>query len=263
MNKTYFYKDMEVFYTEAGSSDKPAIVLLHPAFGDHTMFKHQTAYFEKNYYVIAVDMVAHGKSQPNKARVDMSDMPDIVAGILDAQGIGKAHVVGVSLGSIVAQAVAAAFPERVLSVTIVGGYSIHKDNKHIQKEQRKAIYKWLFYMLISMKKFKAHVVDTVIYSQESRELFTRAISGFTRRSFMYMGGMERFFVDRPEPVSYPLLILCGEHDTPLALEAGERLHSLEPGSHYTVIKDAGHCANIDNPEAFNAELESFLKHVDG
>ena len=117
-------------------------------------------------------------------------------------------------------------------------------------------------MLISMKKFKAHVVDTVIYSQESRELFVQAISGFSRRSFMYMGGMERFFTDIAAPVSYPLLILCGEHDTPLALEAGQRLFELEPGSRYTVIKDAGHCANIDNPDAFNVELGAFLKHVD-
>ncbi len=262
MNKTLAYKDMEVFYSEEGSPGKPVIVFLHPAFGDHTMFTHQMAYFAKDYHVIAVDMVSHGKSQPRKVRVDMSHMPDIIAGILDASGVGKAHLAGVSLGSIVVQAVAAAFPERVLSVTIVGGYSIHKDNKHILKEQRKAIFKWLFYMLISMKKFKAHVVETTIYSQESRELFTQAISGFSRRSFMYMGGMERFFVDTDAPVSYPLLILCGEHDTPLALEAGQRLHRLEPGSRFTLIQDAGHCANIDNPEAFNAELRAFLKHVD-
>ncbi len=262
MNKTFLYKDMEVFYTESGSPEKPAVVFLHPAFADHTMFKHQIAYFEKNYYVITVDMVAHGKSQPNKAKVAMSDMPDIVAGILDASGIVKAHLAGVSLGSIVAQAVASAYPERTASVTIVGGYSIHKDNKHIQQAQRKEILRWVFMMLTSMKKFKAHVVDTVIYSQESRELFVQAISGFSRRSFMYMGGMERFFTDIAAPVSYPLLILCGEHDTPLALEAGNRLAALEPGSRFVVIKDAGHCANIDNPDVFNPELETFIKGID-
>ena len=71
MNKSLLYKDMEVFYTVSGSIDKPAIVFLHPAFGDHTMFTHQIAYFEKNYYVITVDMVAHGKSQPRKEKVTM------------------------------------------------------------------------------------------------------------------------------------------------------------------------------------------------
>ncbi len=262
MNKAYLYKDMEVFYTESGSPEKPAIVFLHPAFADHTMFKHQTAYFDKDYHVITVDMVAHGKSQPRKHRVDMDSMPDILAGILDASGIVKAHLVGVSLGSIVAQAMASAYPERTASVTIVGGYSIHKDNKHIQQAQRKEMLRWVFMMLTSMKKFKSYVVEVSTYSDEAKATFTKAISGFTRRSFMYMRGMERFFVDMAEPVSYPLLILCGEHDTPLALEAGKRLSALEPGSCFIVIKDAGHCANIDNPDVFNPELETFIKGIE-
>lgn len=256
--KVFAYKDMEVFYWTAGNPGKQAIILLHPAFGDHTMFKYQIPHFEKDYYVIAVDMVAHGKSQPRKVRVDMRDMPDIIAGILDACGIEKAHLVGVSLGSLVVQAVAHAYPNRTASVTIVGGYSIHKDNKHILKAQRKEILRWGFYMLTSMKKFKAQVVNTTMYSEEGRAMSTQAISRFTRRSFMYMGGMERFFVDIDTPVSYPLLIICGEHDMPLALDAAQRLAALEPDSQLVVIKDAGHCANIDNPSVFNTALEAFL-----
>lgn len=256
--KALAYKDMKVFYWTAGNSERQAVVFLHPAFGDHTMFKHQISHFKKDYYVIAVDMVAHGKSQPCKDRVDMRDMPDIIANILDGCGVEKAHLVGVSLGSLVVQAVAHAHPDRAASVTIVGGYSIHKDNKHILRTQRKAILRWGFYMLTSMKKFKAHVVNTTMYSEEGRTISTQAITSFTRRSFMYMGGMDRFFVDNDAPVSYPLLIICGEHDTPLALDAAQRLNVLEPGSKLAVIKDAGHCANIDNPISFNAVLDTFL-----
>jgi 3-oxoadipate enol-lactonase len=258
MNKTFTYKDMDIFYSEAANPGKPAIVFLHPAFGDHTLFKHQMIHFEKDYHLIAVDMVAHGKSQPRKENVIMSDMPDIISGILDASGVMKAHLVGVSLGSIVAQATAAAYPERTASITIVGGYSIHKDNKHIQKAQRKEILRWAWYMLTSMKKFKAYVTSVSTHTDEGKAAFTKAISVFTRRSFRFMGGMERFFVDNDAPVAYPLLILCGEYDAPLALEAGERLAALEPGSRLAVIKDAGHCVNIDNPEAFNTELEAFI-----
>lgn len=261
--RTFAYQDMQVSCWTAGKPDGPAIVFLHPAFGDHTMFKHQIPYFGESYFVIAVDMVAHGKSQPRKARVDMGRMPEIIAGILDACGVEKAHLVGVSLGSIVSQAVAAAYPERTASVTIVGGYSIHKDNKHIQKAQRKEMLRWVWYMLTSMKKFRAHVVGVSSGSAEGQAVFTQAISGFTRRSFQFMGGMNRFFVDMDAPVPYPMLILCGEHDTPLALEAGKRLARLEPNSRFVVIEKAGHCANIDNPPAFNAELAGFLHGIRG
>jgi pimeloyl-ACP methyl ester carboxylesterase len=256
--KVFSYKDMEVYYWTAGSPEKQAIVFLHPAFGDHTMFKHQMAHFEADYYMIAVDMVAHGKSQPHRDRVDMGCMPDIITGILDACGVKRAHLVGVSLGSLVAQATAYAHPERAASVTIVGGYSIHKDNAHIKKAQRKEMMRWVLYMLTSMDKFKAHVVSVSIKSDEGKALFTQAISSFTRKSFMYMGGMERFFVDADSPVPYPLLIMCGEHDTPLALDAAQRLNALEPGSELIIVKDAGHCANVDNPSVFNEALEAFL-----
>ena len=122
--------------------------------------------------------------------------------------------------------------------------------------------RWTWYILTSMKKFKAYVVRVSTYSQEAKEAFTQAINVFTRRSFMYMGGMERFFVDADAPAPYPLLIVCGEHDTPLALEAGKRLSALEPHSRFAVIKDAGHCANIDNPAMFNKELGAFLNSLD-
>ena len=255
------YQDMPVSYWTAGKPNKHAILFLHPAFGDHTMFGYQVPYFEKDYFVIAVDMVAHGKSQPRKTRVNMGCMPEIIVGILDALSVEKAYLVGVSLGSLVSQAFASVYPERTLSVTIVGGYSIHKDNKHIQKAQKKEMLRWVWYVLTSMRKFKAYVVDMSVGSAGGKAVFAKAISSFTRRSLRYMGGMERFFVDKSTLVPYPMQIMCGEHDTPLAIEAAKRLSSLEPHSSFAVIENAGHCANIDNPSAFNEELRLFLHSI--
>lgn len=260
-HRTFFYQDMPVSYWTAGKPDKHAVLFLHPAFADHTMFEYQIPYFERNYFVIAIDMVAHGKSQPRKARVDMSCMPEIIVGILDGLGVEKVYLVGVSLGSIVSQAFATVYPERTASVTIVGGYSIHKDNKHIQKAQRKEVLRWVWYVLTSMEKFKAYVVDMSVRSAEGKAIFTEAISSFTRRSLRFMGGMERFFVDKSTPVPYPIQIMCGEYDTPLALEAGKRLTCLEPHSWFAGIENAGHCANIDNPSAFNEGLRLFLHSI--
>jgi len=42
------------------------------------------------------------------------------------------------------------------------------------------------------------------------------------------------------------------------METAQRLHALEPGSQFAMVKDAGHCANVDNSASFNAVLESFL-----
>lgn len=255
--KTYTYKDMNVFYASAGDATNDAMVLLHPAFGDHRIWKHQLMHFSKDYFVIAVDMVGHGKSQVNRQRVTMGEMPEIVKGILEAHGKTSAHLVGVSLGSLVAQGVAYVYPELAKSVTVVGGYSIHKNNAHIAKAQRKEMGKWIMKVLFSMKRFRQYIVDVSVHSAEGKAAMTDGAALFTRSSFRAMSGTDRFMQPVEEKMLYPLLAIAGEHDMPLAIEAAQQLAKDEDGR-YEMISDAGHCTNIDAPSAFNEALEGFI-----
>lgn len=49
------------YYTQ-GNPSSPALVFLHPAFGDHTCFHHQVEPFAADYHVIALDLLGHGRS---------------------------------------------------------------------------------------------------------------------------------------------------------------------------------------------------------
>lgn len=256
--QTYTYKDMNVFYASAGDAANGAIVLLHPAFGDHRIWKHQLAYFSKDYFVIAVDMVGHGKSQVNRQSVTMGEMPEIVKSILEAHGKTNAHLIGVSLGSLVAQGVAYVYPELAKSVTVVGGYSIHKNNEHIAKAQRKEMGKWIIKILFSMKRFRKYIVDVSVHSAEGKAAMTDGAALFKRSSFRAMSGTDRFMQPMDEKMPYPLLAIAGEHDMQLAINAAQQLAMDEDGR-YEMITGAGHCANIDAPEAFNEVLEGFVQ----
>ena len=64
-------------------------------------------------------------------------MSPYIAEILDTEQIEKIHVVGVSLGALIAQDFALKFPQRILSLTGLGGYNINKEQKEIAKAQRK------------------------------------------------------------------------------------------------------------------------------
>ncbi len=256
--KTYAYKDMTIRYTVAGAPKRGAILFLHPAFADSRVFEKQAAFFQGDYLVITADMPGHGGSPLRREQVDTGHMPDIAAGILKECGVSKAHLVGVSLGSLVAQGVAQVYPALAASVTVVGGYSIHKDNEDTLRAQKKEILKWLWQMVVSFEALKRRMVLSSAASEEGRAVLAESVSGFTRRSFRGMGGMNRLFVRRDEPVEYPLLIITGGKDMPLALEAGRRLAAMEPSATHKIIDNAGHCANIDEPEAFNAILSAFL-----
>ncbi len=68
----------------------------------------------------------------------------------------------------------------------------------------------------------------------------------------------RFDVRRSaERLTTPTLVLCGERDR-LNLPLSRSLATLLPNARFETIPDAGHIANLDNPEAFNAAVSAFL-----
>ncbi|MBO9596474.1 MAG: alpha/beta hydrolase [Cohnella sp.] len=255
------FQSAHIAYEIAGASDSPAVVLLHPAFADRRIFEHQIKAFSERYRVIAIDMPGHGDTSTKGTRVTLKDAPAIIESILLENGIGECHLIGVSLGGLVAQAFADRYPERVRSVTVVGGYSIHRPSDKIKKAQRREALKWLFYIAFSMRKFKSYVLSVSCFTKQGRSLFERGIRRFERKSFAAMSGIDRLFRSKDTAVAYPLFIMAGEHDLPLALETAEEWHAVEPNSELDVIAGAGHCANADKPEAFNERMLTFLLNV--
>ena len=257
--KSFEFKEMDFHYWTVGSSKNEALVLIHPAFADHNIFIEQFNRFKDQYFIVSMDMIGHGKNQKGKSSVTIGDMPEIISKVLISSGVGKCNVVGVSMGSLIAQGFADKYPEKIKSVTIVGGYSIHKDNREIQKKQGREMFRWLGYMLFSMKRFRDYIVDVSVNSDKGKAVFREGAGKFKRSSILGMQGMDRIFRKTDKPIGYPLLIICGEYDLEITKNAGRSLEILEPSSKYIEIRDAGHCANIDNPDEFNKVLKEFIK----
>ncbi|MCX7791855.1 MAG: alpha/beta fold hydrolase [Chloroflexaceae bacterium] len=150
-----------LWYDTQGNPTNPALVFLHPAFGDHTCFHHQVEPFASDYHVIALDLLGHGRSQVRSGNVTVERTADLLAEILPAEGHTWAHLVGVSLGSLIAQHFAHRFPDMARTITVVGGYSIFGDNSAIVKAQRSEMFKWLFLMLFSMDRFRRYVEEVI------------------------------------------------------------------------------------------------------
>lgn len=112
----------EISYDAAGSG--PAVVLLHGSALSKAIWR-GLGYVRalEGFTVVRVDLRGHGRSgkpdHPNAYRMPRHT-GDVLA-VLDAEGIGPAHVVGYSLGSRVAFSLAAGAPDRVISLTALGG----------------------------------------------------------------------------------------------------------------------------------------------
>lgn len=257
-NKVLEKKGYSVNYFVSGNRGGEAIVFLHPAFGDHWCFDKQIDYFSKAYCVITIDMLGHGLTGVGKSKDKISSTPIHISEILKQENIEKVHIVGVSLGSLLAQDFALKYPEKVSSLTALGGYNINKEQKEVVKSQRNEIFKWLFKMIFSMDAFRHYTATTTVINSIEQARFYESAKRFTRKSFVVMSGLDGLITNREVQRNYPLLILSGEKDVELALNLAKQWHKEDPDSKMYIIENAGHCANMDNSEKFNEILMDFI-----
>lgn len=249
-----------VHYFVSGKPEGQTILFLHPAFSDHSCFDRQIDYFSSEYRIITVDMLGHGLTNKSNSKDKITMMSPYIAEILDAEQIEKIHVVGVSLGALIAQDFALKFPQRILSLTGLGGYNINKEQKEIFKAQRNEVFKWLFKMIFSMTAFRKYIAECSVIGKNEQAHIYESSKNFSRSSFSVMRGMDGLIASRPNiEYPYPLLILAGEKDIPPAVTAAKSWHQDIPTSQFEIIQNAGHCANLDNALEFNKRLMSFLQ----
>lgn len=256
------YKEVPITYYTNQNKDKETLLFLHAAFSSSKAFEDQYQHFKDSYNIILIDMPGHGETGPNKKRVNFKSIEDITYQILKQENVSSVHIIGVSLGSLVAQAFAYKYPDIISSVVVIGGYSIHKDYQKVLKEQKKEQRRWMPAMLFSFNnKFKKNTVTQAAYTKEGIDKFLHSMNDFKFSTFMTMDGANSFFVDMQAPVAYPILVVYGEHENQITLEAGKTFVSKEPNAEVVYVEGAGHCVNLDQNDKFNTILNSWLiKH---
>lgn len=258
-HKTLKMDGYEIHYNVSGKENNDLIVFLHPAFSDHRVFDQQIDFFSKNYRVITIDLIGHGLSKAKKSKDKIDVSSEHIAKILEIKGFDKAHIVGISMGSLIAQYFALEYPEKIKTLTALGGHNINKENKEVAKAQRSYNLSLIFRAIFSMKAFRKMTAENICKSEKGQALFYETTSHYERKSFMVMQGLQNVIKDRKNiKTEYPTLILTGEFDIELAKKMSKEWHTDLENSEYFIIENAGHCANIDKPLVFNKVVKEFI-----
>ncbi len=246
-HKTILSEGNIIHYYTSGEQEKPAVLFLHPAFSDHTCFYRQVDFFAREFRVITI-----GASKVSNPKQKIDSSIEHIREVMRAEDIDAMHLVGVSMGSLIAQYFALLHSDKTLSLTCLGGYTINRVDKDMAKSQRKEMLGWMVRVIFSMDAFRRHVGSVSVVKKAEQIKFYESAQGFTRKSFSVMSGLGKLTKERPTPArNYPLLILSGEKDIDLAKQMAMSWHTEEPQSTFYIIEDAGHCANMDNAERFN------------
>lgn len=259
MKQCHLNESPIVYYT-SNRNKKEWVLFIHAAFVNHNMFQKQIDYFQDKYNILTLDIIGHGKSTKTRKGDSIDRMSAWISEILKAEKIEKIHLIGISLGAVLAQDFANQYPEAVQSLACFGGYDINNFDVKMQRENGAAQMLMMLKAIFSVKWFAKSNKKISAYTLQAQNDFYEMNIEFPKRSFMYLASLNSMInVRQAKPRKYPLLIGCGEFDIPMELSAVEMWKKNEPECGVIIFEGAGHCVNMDKPNEFNAAIEKFIE----
>ncbi|MBB3763009.1 alpha/beta fold hydrolase [Sphingomicrobium lutaoense] len=236
------------------------ILFLHGVGSDKSVWAPQLDHFGQYRRALAADYPGYGDSAPAD-HATRDDYARAMIALLDTCEIGKAHVCGLSLGGVVAIAMAALAPERIASLVLADSFALHPDGQGIHDRSVEASAR------MGMRALAEARVDMLLGASPPAGLREEVIATMARiPQHSYEQGARAVWLadqrERARHIDLPTLVLCGDEDqvTPPALS--EELAKLVKGAQTRLVKGAGHLANAERPDAFNQMVEEHLRAVE-
>ena len=252
--------DSPITYFVSRTGQAEWILFIHAAFVNHNMFQAQFAYFEKKYNLLAIDIIGHGQSTDTQKGDTIDKMSKWIFDILRAEQIDQVHIVGVSLGAVLAQDFANRYPYAVSSLACFGAYDMNHFDAKMKNENSAKQKLMMLKALVSVSWFAKANKKISAYTLQAQNEFFAMNRCFPKKSFMYLATLNRMVNKyKTGARNYPLLIGCGKFDIPMELEAIKAWKSSEPDCTVVLFENAGHCVNMDAPQEFNKTMEEFWK----
>ncbi|MFF9040569.1 alpha/beta fold hydrolase [Streptomyces sp. NPDC014892] len=211
--------------------------------------------------VVAVDLRGHGSSDRTYGRMSLRDYADDVLAVMSELGIDSAPVVGVSMGGMVAQAMALAAPDRVTALVLAD--TCARADAEMAGGMRAV---GSLAATEGMKTAVEHVKPVTFCAAalvENRPYVREFEEGFCANDPVTFGiAMAALadldFLDELPRITVPTLVLVGAEDVLTGLEHSEAIAAAVPGAQLRIIEKGGHLSNLDRAEEFNAHLIRFL-----
>jgi len=253
----------ELFYEDSGGSG-PAVIFMHGFLLDQSMFDPQVAALAPDYRCVRFDARAFGQTKWDGKRFSLYDTAADCLGLMDALGIDKAVLVGMSQGGYAAVRFAVTYPKRVQALVFLSTHN-DVDDDEFKESYRSLARTWLQHGPVDM------LVDNLlmVFLGENAELQAAWRDKFKARTGKQIEAAINNLVDRDEvgpdkvaTITMPALCIHGEADKGIPIALGERLYkSLPNAKRFVRVPGGAHAVNLQFPDAVNAALRAFLAEV--
>lgn len=247
--------------TEEGTGH--AVLFLHGMGCDGTDWEPQVDAFADRYRCITIDHRGHGRSDREVGDgYSIARFAADARAVLDHLGVDRAHVVGLSMGGMIAQQLTLDDPERVCTLSLLDTFARPgpmADGMGAMADQVEAGGLDALAGGFQAMVFAAATTGTKPELVERFDAQFRANTPACLAADMRaIAGIDVY--DRLGSIAAPTVVLCGAEDNLTPLPMAEELAAAIPGATLEIVPDAGHFSNIENPEVVNRILAKQLEH---
>ncbi|MBA4302227.1 Pimeloyl-ACP methyl ester carboxylesterase [Algoriphagus alkaliphilus] len=243
------------------------VVFIHGAGGSSAVWYKQLKDFKKEFNLLLIDLRGHGKSADlpqdiwNKQYTFEAVTEDIIE-VLDHLKTPPAHLMGVSLGTILARQLAELQPHRVKSLIMAGAITRLNVQSRVlvflgNTFKRVIPYMWLYRLF-------AFIIMPRRQHEESRNLFVGEAQKLCQKEFIRwfkltsdINPLLKYFKEKD--MGIPTLYVMGDQDV-MFLEPVKNLVKEHKNSILTILEKCGHVVNVEQPDQFNQLSMAFIKN---
>jgi pimeloyl-ACP methyl ester carboxylesterase len=245
----------------------PTVVLLHGFTQDSRAWAPQLADLSDRFTLVAWDAPGAGQSDDPPLTYGIGDWGDALAGLLDAENIRRAHIVGLSWGGLLAQEFYRRHTSRVSSLVLVDTYAGWTGSlgEAIAGQRlaaciadsslpaRELVAQYLPGML-------SDDAPAAVRQQLATVMADTHPVGFRLMAAALADGDTR---DLLPTIGVPTLLIWGAADTRSPTSVAHQLETMIPGAKLAIIPGVGHVSNLEARATFNAVLREFLLSIEG
>jgi pimeloyl-ACP methyl ester carboxylesterase len=257
----YHTKTGSIAYTVHGSGQP--LVLIHAFPVDQTLWQKQITGLKQYFKIITLDLWGFGQSQPvDRQAVTMDDYAQEVSELLTYLQIDRAIIGGESMGGYIALAYLANYPSHVAGLILADTQAI-ADSEEVKVKREQAAQDILAngpakFIEAFIPKALSKNADSALKQWLQTTMARQAPSAYAAA---LRGMAQRLDLSAILANSViPILIISGDEDAVISPTQSQAMHSLAKNSRLLVLKQAGHLANLQQPNQWNqAVIEIFTQ----
>ena len=262
--------DLRIGYELRGSvmsGGRPWLVLVQGLGFDRAGWEPIVGHLKRHFRLVLIDNRGSGDSDPSPQRFEVAQMASDVVAVLDHAGIAKAHVLGISLGGMIAQELAAGHPDRVDALVLAattpgfpGGYPVPSASM--------ALFAAGPFLSLDAKR-RRHVMNALSAAtvRDRPELVEELVEHVTARPTSPRGASAQAIAGAayvssygPHAIRARTLVLHGDADTVVDPRNARILARRIPHAELVLFPGLGHLLFWEDPDAFAEAVTSFLLH---